>query len=82
LNAYPDVNAEVQGHTTAAKNAVGRTKKKATSKARAFWVQQKLKGMGVEGKKLSSKGYADENLLSGIAEDADGQKRITIRFDK
>ncbi|MFT5227791.1 MAG: OOP family OmpA-OmpF porin [Urechidicola sp.] len=82
LNAYPNVNAEIQGHTAVAKNAIGRTGKKAASKARALWVQLKLKAMGVAGSKLSSKGYADENLISSIAEDAEEQKRIVVKFDK
>ena len=65
FKANPDLKAEVQGHTSEAKNAVGRTAKKTASAARAAWVKTKLVFRGVEGKQLNAKGYGDEELLEG-----------------
>lgn len=82
FKANPDLKAEVQGHTSEAKNAVGRTAKKTASATRAAWVKTKLVFRGVEGKQLDAKGYADEQLLEGIAPDADEQKRLVIALTK
>lgn len=82
FKANPDLRAEVQGHTSEAKNAVGRTAKKTASATRAAWVKTKLVFRGVEGKQLDAKGYADEQLLEGIAPDADEQKRLVIALTK
>ena len=82
FKANPDLKAEVQGHTSEAKNAVGRTAKKTASAARAAWVKTKLVFRGVEGKQLNAKGYGDEELLEGIAPDADEQKRLVIALTK
>lgn len=82
FKANPDLKAEVQGHTAEAKNAVGRTAKKTASATRAAWVKTKLVFRGVEGKQLDAKGYADEQLLEGIAPDADEQKRLVIALTK
>jgi outer membrane protein OmpA-like peptidoglycan-associated protein len=82
FKANPDLTAEIQGHTPEAKNAVGRTAKKTASAARAAWVKTKLVFRGVEGKQLNAKGYGDEELLEGIAPDADEQKRLVIALTK
>lgn len=82
FKANPDLTAEIQGHTPEAKNAVGRTAKKTASAARAAWVKTKLVFRGVEAKQLNAKGYGDEELLEGIAPDADEQKRLVIALTK
>jgi len=82
FKANPDLRAEVQGHTSEAKNAVGRTAKKTASATRAAWVKTKLVFRGVDGKQLDAKGYADEQLLEGIAPDAEEQKRLVIALTK
>jgi outer membrane protein OmpA-like peptidoglycan-associated protein len=82
LKAHPDMMAEVQAHTPAADNAIGRTAKKTASTARAAWVQLKLKTRGVDGKQLSSKGYADEMLLENLDPKDEAQKRLAIVINK
>ncbi len=82
LNAHPDMMAEVQAHTPEADNAIGRTAKKTASTARAAWVQLKLKTRGVDGKQLSSKGYADEMLLENLDPKDEAQKRLAIVITK
>ena len=82
LKANPAMNAEVQAHTPAADNAIGRTAKKTASAARAGWVKLKLQSRGVDGKQLSSKGYADEMLLKNLDPKDDGQKRLAIVVTK
>lgn len=82
LKAYPSLTAEIQGHSDKAKNAVGATKKKATTKAKAAWAKLKLTARGVDGKQLSTKGYGDEQLRSDIPEDDNKQKRLVIAFNK
>ncbi|MGB0423945.1 MAG: OmpA family protein [Flavobacteriales bacterium] len=82
LKDHPELNAEIQGHTTAADNAIGRTGKKTASGTRAIWVKTKLVFRGVDGKQLSTKGYADEQLLEGIDPKDDAQKRLLISLTK
>lgn len=82
LKANPDWVIEVQGHTEKANNAVGATKKKATSKVRAMWVQGKLNLRGITGKQISSAGKGDDNLLSGLEPKDNKHRRITIALTK
>jgi|GEM_PF-3397074 len=67
--------AEIQGHTTG-------TQKVGNGGMRAKWVQAKLMARGVKNKQLSSKGYGADNLLSGLPEDDDKHKRITVELSK
>lgn len=82
LKNHPDLTMEIQGHTRQADNAVGRTAKKTASGARAAWVKTKLVFRGVDGKQLSTKGYADEMLLPELDPKDDGQRRLTMAMTK
>lgn len=82
LKAHEDMNIEIQGHTKEAKNAVGKTSKKATSKARALWVQTKLSLRGVSGKQMKARGLGDDSLLPGVPGDDDSQRRIAVAMSK
>ena len=82
LKDHPELKAEIQGHTTAADNAIGRTGKKTASGTRAIWVKTKLVFRGVDGKQLSTKGYADEQLIEGIDPKDEAQKRLLISLTK
>lgn len=82
LKDHPELQVEIQGHTAAANNAIGRTAKKTASGTRAMWVKTKLVFRGVDGKQLSTKGYADEQLLEGIDPKDDAQKRLVVALTK
>lgn len=82
LLAYPETTAEIQGHTTAAKNAVGKTAKTTASGARALWVKTKLSLRGVPGSQLNSKGYGDEQPMPDYGPEDPKQKRIAISLSK
>jgi len=82
LKAYPDMNVLVKGHSRIGDNAIEKTTNKASSKARALWVQAKLSNRGVSGSQMKAKGIGGDELLA----DVDGkdmlQRRITIEFEK
>ena len=82
LKSHPELKCEIQGHTAQADNAVGRTAKRTASGLRAKWVQTKLSLRGVDGSQLSSKGYADDELLSTLDPKDDGQKRIAVKLNQ
>jgi outer membrane protein OmpA-like peptidoglycan-associated protein len=82
LKNNPDLKCEIQGHTAQADNAVGRTAKRTASGLRAKWVQTKLALRGVDGSQLSSKGYADDELLEELDPKADAQKRIAVKLNR
>ncbi|MEM7161746.1 MAG: OmpA family protein [Bacteroidota bacterium] len=82
LMAYPDINVLVKGHSRLGDNAVEKTTNKATSKARALWVQAKLSNRGVSGKQMKAKGIGGDELLADIDPKDMAQRRISIEFEK
>jgi outer membrane protein OmpA-like peptidoglycan-associated protein len=81
LKANPELKMEIQGHTTKAKNAVGKASKKTATSVRAVWVKAKLTMRGVPSDQLDSNGYGDEELLPNVAEDDASQKRIAVAMN-
>ncbi|GEM_PF-1647294 len=75
--AFPFLNIDIQAHSTAAKNKVGRTAKRATCKARALWVMAKLRTRGVNKENISASGMADDALIPGLPTDDKAHRRIT-----
>ncbi|MEM7161728.1 MAG: OmpA family protein [Bacteroidota bacterium] len=82
LKAYPDMNVLVKGHSRLGDNAVEKTTNKATSKARALWVQAKLSNRGVSGKQMKAKGIGGDEPLADVDGKDMSQKRISIEFEK
>ena len=81
LKAYPDMNVLVKGHSRMGDNAVEKTTNKATSKARALWVQAKLSNRGVSGSQMKAKGIGGDELLEGVDGKDMSQRRISIEFE-
>jgi len=79
---FPFLKIEVQAHTTAAKNELGKKTKMAASKARALWVSTKLKLRDVPKEQLSSKGMGDTELLKDLEPDDKAQRRIMAVISK
>lgn len=82
LKANPAVNAEVQGHSREANNAVGKAAKKGWSKAKAFFVRKKLIALGVSEDQLRHEGYGDQNLITGVDGKDASQNRIEVKLAK
>ena len=82
LKQYPDLNVIVKGHSRSGDNAVEKTANKASSKARALWVQGKLGNRGVDGKQMQAKGIGGGEPLDGVDVKDMSQRRITIAFTK
>ncbi len=79
---FPFLKIEVQAHTSAAKNDVGKKTKKIASKTLAMWVSAKLNMRGVPNNMLSSTGMGDEELIKDIDPEDKGQKRIVAVLTK
>ena len=82
LRSYPNVKAEVQGHSKEGKNVVGKKAKKSWSKVKAFVVRKKLISRGVSEDQLRHEGYGDEFLLEGVDGQDDSQNRIMVKISK
>lgn len=82
LKAHPDNGIVLRCHSRKANNAAGRGTKMVSTKARALWVQEKLKARGADGKQIDAKGVADSYLLDGVDGKDDSQNRITIEVKK
>lgn len=80
--AFPNLEIEIQAHTTAANNSAGRIAKKTASKARAVWVATKLNFRGIDNSRLSTSGMGDEMLLEEIDPEDKAQKRIMAVLTK
>lgn len=82
LKANPENGIVLRCHSREANNAAGRAAKMAGTKARALWVQEKLKARGADGKQIDAKGVADSYLLEGLDGKDDAQNRITIEVKR
>jgi outer membrane protein OmpA-like peptidoglycan-associated protein len=80
LKANPAKVIDLKAHSREAKNEIGRKAKQAGTKARALWVQEKLKARGVDGKQINAIGDADATLIEGVAGDDDSQRRLSVTF--
>jgi outer membrane protein OmpA-like peptidoglycan-associated protein len=83
LEANPNLNIEIQGHSNKKNTKAGDVAAKAASKARAEWAKLKLIiGHDAIGSRISTKGYGSEMPLEGIDPTDDAQKRIVVLFSK
>ena len=83
LEANPNLNLEVQGHTNKKNSKAADVAAKAASKARAEWTKIKLiLGHEAVGKRITTKGYGSEMPIEGIDPTDDAQKRIVVLFTK
>ena len=82
LTGNPERGIVLRCHSREANNVAGRAAKMTVTKARALWVQEKLKARGVDGKQVDAKGVADSYLLEGLDGKDDAQNRITIEIKK
>ncbi len=79
LTAYPAINIEIAGHTDNTGNAA---KNMELSQARAEAVAKALMGMGVDAKRITSKGYGDAKPVASndTAEGKKANRRIDVRI--
>lgn len=82
LKSNPAIQAEVQGHSKKADNAIGKTAKKAWSKTKALFFRKKLENRGVNTEQLRHEGFGEQFLLEGVDGKDAKQNRIMVKLSR